>query len=73
MLALALLPGWIVETISDGAAGQTGAMEIIGATAELSDGDRVVQGQAETRTLAACIAALRARAVSALRPAPDPG
>ena len=61
--ALTLVPeGWILDELGDDAVGSPGAMQIIGATAQLSDGgSRKAQGQAPTRPLAACIAGLRAR------------
>lgn len=61
--ALALVDGWLVETLSDEAMGSPGKMAITGCCVVLSDGrDRVVEGQAATRPLACVAAALRARA-----------
>lgn len=57
--ALTLVPeGWIVDQMGDTAVGKVGAMKTVGASVELSDGDKNVQGQGGTRALAACIAAL---------------
>lgn len=60
--ALMLVPeGWLLENISDQAAGTVGAMKAIGAFAEVCDGDRVEKTFGATRAIAVCIAALKAR------------
>ncbi len=58
-----MMPGWILDELGDDAAGQPGAMEIIGATCQISDGaQHEFQFQARTRPLAVCGAVFRARA-----------
>lgn len=60
--ALRYIPkGWILEHLGDDAAGRLGEMELLQATAEISNGlGKVYQGQGSTRELAVLIACVRA-------------
>jgi len=56
------LPGWCLDTLGDDASGEIGKLKILGATAEVTDGMRGIQGQAGTRPLALLAAILKALA-----------
>jgi len=60
--ALTLVPeGWILDSLSDDATGSVGSMKAFGATCEVTNGELGLQGQAVSRALALCIAALKTR------------
>lgn len=63
--AVKLIPaGWMIDHLGDDGAGQRGDLKTFGCTCELGNGDAVVQGQAPTRPLAICIAALKVMAAN---------